>query len=74
MSDSPTANAREMKSHRSPYIENLRNLGPAQRLSAAEQLYWSARRLKEAAIRAQHSDWTDAQVGQAARDAFARAP
>ncbi len=55
------------------YVETLRKLGPAGRLRSAERLYWSARRLKEDAIRALHADWTEEQVNDAARAAFARA-
>ncbi len=43
---------------------------PSQRLAAAERLYWSARQLKEAAIRAFHPTWSDAQVHRAVNDAF----
>ncbi len=57
----------------SPYVEILRKLGPAGRLKSAERLYWSARRLKEDAIRVMHSDWTEAQISDAARAAFAKA-
>ena len=39
-----------------------RRMTPGRRLEVAEQLYWSARRLKWAWLRAQHLDWTDEQV------------
>ncbi|MCX6839998.1 MAG: hypothetical protein NTX35_19620 [Verrucomicrobia bacterium] len=45
-------------------------LTPAAKLRAAQRLYWSARRLKAAAFRQQHPEWTPAQVEQATRDAF----
>jgi hypothetical protein len=35
---------------------------PEQKLQAASDLYWAARSLKEAALRQQHPEWTDAQV------------
>ena len=34
-------------------------MAPERRLSLAEQLYWSARDLKAAWLRAQHADWTE---------------
>ena len=43
-------------------IEILRAMSGERRLQLAEQLYWSARKLKTAAVRAQHPDWTEAQV------------
>ena len=43
-------------------LDVLRAMTPAQRLEAAARLYWTARQIKEAAIRARHPDWTDEQV------------
>ena len=43
-------------------IEIYRRMTPGRRLELAEEMYWSARRMKWAWIRSQHSDWTDAQV------------
>jgi hypothetical protein len=48
----------------------LQTMSPAQKLRAAEQLYDSARQLKEAALRAQHPDWTDEAIRQAVRQIF----
>jgi hypothetical protein len=45
-------------------------MSPAQKLRAAERLYHSARQLKAAALRAEHSDWTDEAIRQALRDIF----
>ena len=45
-------------------IEAFRRMPPERRLALAEQLYWSARELKAAWLRAQHSDWSEAQVAQ----------
>ena len=39
----------------------FRQMTPERRLSLAEQLYWSARNLKSAGLRAQHGDWTEEQ-------------
>jgi hypothetical protein len=43
-------------------IEIYRRMSPGRRLELAEQLYWSARRMKTAWLRAQHPDWTDGQI------------
>jgi hypothetical protein len=48
----------------------LQAMSPAQKLRAAERLYYSARQLKEAALRAQHPDWTDDAISQAVRQIF----
>ncbi len=37
---------------------------PERRLALAEQLYWTARDLKAAWLRAQHSDWTEEQIAR----------
>ena len=51
-------------------IRLLRALSPTQRLRAAERLYWSARQIKAAGIRAQHPDWSEERVKEAVRLAF----
>lgn len=48
----------------------LQAMSPAQKLRAAEQLYWSARQLKAAALRAQHPDWTEDAIRKAIRAIF----
>jgi hypothetical protein len=48
----------------------LRAMTPSQKLRAAERLYYSARQLKAAALRAQHPDWTDEAIQQAVRQIF----
>jgi Rv0078B-related antitoxin len=48
----------------------LQAMTPAQKLRAAERLYWSARQLKAAALRAEHPDWTDEAIRQAVREIF----
>ena len=45
-------------------------MSPAQKLRAAERLYYSVRQLKEAALRAEHPDWTDEAISQAVRAIF----
>ena len=51
----------------------LQSMSPAQKLRAAERLYYSARQLKAAALRAQHPDWTDEAIRQAVRQIFLHA-
>jgi hypothetical protein len=51
-------------------VEIFRRMTPEQKLRAAERLYWSARELKAAWLRAEHPDWTEEQVAKAVRDAF----
>jgi hypothetical protein len=52
------------------YLRILRAMTPAQKLRAAERLYWSARQLKAAALRAEHPDWSEEEIERAVRDAF----
>jgi hypothetical protein len=48
----------------------LQAMSPALKLRAAERLYWSARKLKAAALRAEHPDWTEEAIQQAVREIF----
>ena len=48
----------------------LQAMSPAQKLRAAERLYYSARQLKAAALRAEHPDWTEEAIRQAVREIF----
>jgi len=48
----------------------LQGMSPAQKLRVAERLYWSARQLKAAALRAEHPDWTEEAIVQAVRQIF----
>ena len=50
--------------------ELLKKMTPEQKLNLSQQLYNSARQLKEAGIRMQHPDWDETQVQQAVREAF----
>jgi hypothetical protein len=50
--------------------EIFRRMTPTQKLRAATRLYWSARQLKAAALRAAHPEWTPERVEREARDAF----
>ncbi len=40
----------------------LRAMTGARRLQLAEQLYWSARKLKMAGLRSQHPDWPEERI------------
>ena len=53
-----------------PWSKALKKLGPAGKLRAAQRLYFTARRLKEYALRAKHPDWTNPEVRQALNEAF----
>jgi hypothetical protein len=48
----------------------LQAMTPAQKLRAAERLYYSARELKTAALRAEHPEWTEETIRQAVREIF----
>ncbi len=54
-------------------IEILRRMPPERRLALAEQLYWTARGMKTAWIRAQHSDWPEEKVLQEVTRVFSNA-
>jgi len=54
-------------------IEILRAMSGERRLRLAEQLYWSARKLKIAGLRAQHPDWPDDRLNAEVRRIFLHA-
>jgi hypothetical protein len=54
-------------------IEIFRAMPGEEKLKLAEQLYWTARKLKAAGIRAQHPDWTEEQVTEEVRQIFLHA-
>jgi len=55
---------------REAQIARFRQMTPGERWTAARDLYWSVRRLKEAFIRQQHPDWSNDQVAAAVREVF----
>ena len=57
----------------SKQIEILRAMPGERRLRLAEQLYWSARKIKLAGLRAQHSGWTEEQLNTELRRIFTHA-
>jgi hypothetical protein len=54
-------------------IEILRGMTGEQRLRVAERLYWSARKLKIAGLRAQHPEWTQERLEAETRRIFVNA-
>ena len=54
-------------------IKILRAMPGERRLRLAELLYWSARKLKFAGVRAQHPDWPEEQVNAEVRRIFLHA-
>lgn len=60
--------------HASPeQIAALRAIPGEERLKLAERLYWSARKMKAAGVRAQHPDWTEEQINEEVRQIFLHA-
>jgi hypothetical protein len=54
-------------------IEILRRMAPERRLALAEQLYWTARKLKAAWLRSQNPDWPEEQVAREVTRIFTHA-
>jgi hypothetical protein len=54
-------------------IAALRAMTGARRLRLAEQLYWSARKMKAAGLRSQHPDWPEPRVSEEVRRIFSHA-
>jgi len=46
------------------------SLTPARKLATASDLYWSARQLKENALRRVHPDWSPERIDQEVRRIF----
>jgi hypothetical protein len=51
----------------------LRAMTGARRLRLAEQLYWSARKMKATGLRSQHPDWPEPRVEEELRRIFSHA-
>jgi Rv0078B-related antitoxin len=74
--DAPPAAAKQLQSvpaMKTQMQQILQAMSPAQKLRAAERLYYSARELKAAALRAEHPDWTGEAIRQAVRQIFLHA-
>ena len=54
-------------------IEIFRGMRGEQRLRLAEDLYWFARKMKLAGLRAQHPDWSEEQLASELRRIFLHA-
>jgi hypothetical protein len=54
-------------------IAALRAMTGARRLRLAEQLYWSARKMKAAGLRSQHPDWPEQRLNDEVREIFSHA-
>ena len=54
-------------------IAILRRMAPERRLALAERLYWTARGMKAAWLRAQHADWSPEQVSREVTRIFSNA-
>lgn len=54
-------------------IAALRAMTGSRRWHLAEQLYWSARKIKAAGLRNQHPDWSEARLNDAVRQIFSNA-
>lgn len=50
--------------------EIFKRMTPGERWAAAQNLYWSARRLKAAWLRSLHPEWTETEVQAAVKEAF----
>jgi hypothetical protein len=48
----------------------FQSMTPEQKLEVALRLYYSARELKAAGLRAQHTDWTEEQIRDKVREIF----
>ena len=55
------------------YLATLRRMTGAQKLRAAFQLYWGARRLKAARLRQQHPEWSEEQIQLRVKEIFMHA-
>ena len=54
----------------SEQIKALRAMSGEERLEVAGRLYWSARKMKAAGLRAQHPDWPENRVEAGVRRIF----
>jgi Rv0078B-related antitoxin len=63
-----------MASDLSPeYVAALRRMTGAEKLRAAFDLYWTARKVKAARLRQLHPGWTEEEVQQQVREIFLHA-
>ena len=55
------------------YIAALRRMTGAEKLRAAFDLYWTARKIKAARLRQLHPDWTEEQIELRVKEIFLHA-
>ena len=55
------------------YLAGLRRMSGAEKLRAAFDLYWMARKIKAARLRQLHPDWTEEAVQQRVKEIFLHA-
>jgi Rv0078B-related antitoxin len=55
------------------YVATLQRMTGQQKLRTAFLLYWGARKLKAAALRQEHPDWSEEQVQQKVKEIFLHA-
>lgn len=48
----------------------FQSMSPARKLELAEMLYWEARELKLAGLRALHPEWKDSKIQEKVREIF----
>jgi len=48
----------------------FQSMSPARKLELAEMLYWEARDLKFAGLKALHPDWEDSRIREKVREIF----
>jgi len=54
-------------------IARYREMTPQEKLRVADELYWTARRLREAYERQRHPEWSEEQVRAYVKTVFLRA-
>lgn len=55
------------------YVETLRRMTGQQKWKTAFALYWGARKIKAAALRQQHPEWSEEQVQLRVKEIFLHA-
>ena len=55
------------------YLATLRRMTGQEKLRSAFNLYWSARKMKAAGLRAQHPDWAEEQIQKKVKEIFLHA-
>jgi hypothetical protein len=50
--------------------EIYRQMTPAQKLDIAAQMWWEAKKLKAAALRTRHPDWSEEEIQKKVKEIF----